>query len=284
MNEVVYPDLPATGPLLVRSLARVGGAPAHVSALPTLSARVVGHRQDVDRLAAYGAVCGNTLRDAVPATWLHVLTFGLQLAVMSRRGFPFGLAGLVHVANDMTLLRPVSVADELDLSVRPGALTPHRRGAAFELIGEVRAGGELAWRGVSRYLARGVQVPGAPEAATRLSAPEAVRSQRWRLSADLGRRYAAVSGDINPIHLFPLAARAFGFPRAIIHGMWTHARALAALEGALAPTYRVRVDFTKPILLPGSVGFTAAPDADATAFAVLGQADKPHLIGRLSPA
>ncbi len=283
MTEVVYPDLPAGGPLLARSLVRLGGTPKRVAGLPRSSATVLGHVQDVDRLAAYDAVCGFTLRDAVPATWLHVLTFGLQLAVMSGRDFPFGLAGLVHVSNEMSLLRPVGVGDRLDLTVYPGELTAHKRGALFELVGEVRVGGDLAWRGVSRYLARGVQTHGEVVEAPRLPAPGVPASQRWRLPADLGRRYAAVSGDVNPIHVSNLAAKAFGFPRAIIHGMWTHARALAALEGSLPPAYRVAVDFTKPILLPAKVGFAAAPDADATAFAVLGKEDKPHLIGRVEP-
>ena len=40
---------------------------------------------------------------------------------------------------------------------------------------------------------------------------------QWRLSGDLGRRYAAVSGDHNPIHLYPLTAKALGFPRQIAH-------------------------------------------------------------------
>ncbi len=109
----------------------------------------------------------------------------------------------------------------------------------------------LVWRGSSTYLARGVATDGEAVRPERLDEPDTRDSQAWRLPADLGRRYAAVSGDVNPIHLSPLAARAFGFPRTIVHGMWTHARALAALEGRLPPTYRVVVDFTKPILLPG---------------------------------
>jgi acyl dehydratase len=79
----------------------------------------------------------------------------------------------------------------------------------------------------------------------------------WRLPGDLGRRYGAVSGDRNPIHLHALTARAFGFPRAIAHGMWTKARALAALEATLPDAYTVDVAFKKPILLPGRVTFAA---------------------------
>src|SRR6266487_1403229 len=46
----------------------------------------------------------------------------------------------------------------------------------------------------------------------------------WELPADLGRRYAAVSGDRNPIHLYRLTAWLFGFRRPIAHGMWAAAR------------------------------------------------------------
>lgn len=77
----------------------------------------------------------------------------------------------------------------------------------------------------------------------------------WRLGADIGRRYGAVSGDRNPIHLSPLTARLFGFPRAIAHGMWTAARCLAA-HGTPAAAH-VAVDFRAPVLLPGTVAFAA---------------------------
>ena len=283
MGEVVFADLPAGGPLLARSLARIGARPRKVSALPEARVTVKGHRQDAGRLARYDAVCGFTLRDAVPPTWLHVLTFSLQLALMSRREFPFGLAGLVHVSNDMTLLRPVGLGDELDLSVGAADLTPHRRGATFTLIGEARVGEGLVWRGTSTYLARGVATDGEAVRPERLDEPDTRDSQAWRLPADLGRRYAAVSGDVNPIHLSPLAARAFGFPRTIVHGMWTHARALAALEGRLPSAYRVRVDFTKPILLPGQVGFAAQQSSAGIGFAVRSRSGTPHLLGQVTP-
>jgi len=78
----------------------------------------------------------------------------------------------------------------------------------------------------------------------------------WSLSGDLGRRYGSVSGDRNPIHIHALSARLFGFPQAIAHGMWTKARALAALE-PLPDAYTVDVSFRRPILLPSRVTFAA---------------------------
>ena len=123
---------------------------------------------------------------------------------------------------------------------------------------------------------------GEAPAPVRLQAPSVAPSQEWRLGADQGRRYAAVSGDSNPIHLNPLTARLFGFPRPIIHGMWTHARAVAALGGALPEAYTVRVQFAKPIALPSSVGFAAARQDPGWAFAVVGKEGKPHLVGEIA--
>ncbi|NKY07106.1 hypothetical protein HF998_09005, partial [Cellulomonas hominis] len=67
-----------------------------------------------------------------------------------------------------------------------------------------------------------------------------------------GRRYAAVSGDANPIHQSPLTAKALGFPRAIAHGMDTAARALAAVGARRRAAYAWDVEFAAPVLLPSS--------------------------------
>ena len=277
-GSLVFSELPRIGPLLARGALTASGRPGAGGVIPDRVARVARHSQDVDRLAAYTRVCGFTLRDAVPATWLHVLTFGLQVALMAERDFPFALPGLVHTSNAMRLLRPVTVSDDLDLLVHAGHARPHAKGTEFDLVGEVRVGGELAWTGTSTYLARST---GADPAAalTRQDADLPPISQRWRLDADLGRRYAGVSGDVNPIHLSALTARTFGFKRAIAHGMWTHARALAALEGRLPERYGVEVAFTRPIWLPGTVRFGAAPADGATTIAVTNREGKPHLVG-----
>ena len=94
---------------------------------------------------------------------------------------------------------------------------------------------------------------------------------------DLGRRYAAVSGDRNPIHLSAPTAKAFGFPRAIAHGMWTKAHGVAALD--LPGAFTVDVEFRRPILLPGRVTFAAGE----AGFSVRDADDgTPHLEGTVA--
>lgn len=107
----------------------------------------------------------------------------------------------------------------------------------------------------------------------------------WRVPGDIGRRYAEVSGDRNPIHLHPLTARLFGFPSAIAHGMWTKARALAAFEGRLPDAYTVDVRFKLPVLLPAKVAFTSWQTDEGWAFELWNaRKPKPHLEGTITAA
>lgn len=209
---------------------------------------------DRDHLAAYARVCGFAVGDELPMTYPHLLAFGLQVQLMAGRSFPLPLPGLVHVANAITVHRRIDASEPLEVRVRAERLVSHPKGAQVDLVGAVSAGGEPVWDGRSTYLARGARTPEpgdapCPDPVAIDGPPAAV----WRVDAGTGRRYAGVSGDVNPIHLHPLAARAFGFPRAIAHGMWTAGRALAALEGRLPGASTYEVAFGKPLLLPSTV-------------------------------
>ncbi len=276
--------LPRLGPLFARSLLPRRPGPTRV---PERTVVVSDVSQDPARLAEYSRTCGFGLRDLVPPTWLHVLTFPLHVHLLAGSDSTIRLAGVVHVSNRMRLHRPVPATATLQVSVRAGNLRPHRRGALLDLTGEVRVGGELAWDGVSTYLAPGTVAPGDRPGAADATAPEAFEPvppiARWRLPASLGRDYRRVSGDPNPIHTSVLAARAFGFQRPIIHGMWTHARLLAALGPRLPQAYNVDVAFTRPILLPATVGAWWRPDGDSWRAAVTTRdGDKPHLLAQVS--
>lgn len=282
MSEVVVlPELPSMTAAFWRGVLPKPPRPAAVTDKEFL---VSAHRQDLDALARYTRVCGFTLRDAVPSTWLHVLTFPLHVQLLADPATTVALAGIVHVSNRIRLHRAVLLSEQLEIRCGIGNLRPHRRGALLDLTGRIHVGDDLVWEGVSTYLVRGAEAPGEPAKTagtpgTVLSIPQA----RWHLPADLGRRYRDVSGDPNPIHTSLLAAKAFGFPRPIIHGMSTHARVLAALENRLPPAYEVEVQFTKPILLPSTVGFAAHPRKNGWDAAVTGRdGAKPHLLAEIT--
>lgn len=252
--------------------------------LPDLTLRREHVPVDRDEVAAYAGVCGFPTKDVAPLPYLHMLAFPLHMALMTDPGFPFPAIGTVHLENAITQHRPVAVGERVSLSLHAENLRASTKGRAFDMVVSATsddADDEVVWESVSTYLRVG---KGADkehgDAGTRFDAVEPSRIE-WRLPADLGRRYGAVSGDRNPIHLHPLTAKAFGFRRPIAHGMWSKARCIAALENRLPDAVRVEAGFKKPVFLPGSVAFGADRTPDGWNFTLASPSSgAPHVLGR----
>jgi hypothetical protein len=265
--------------------------------LPELELVLGGVCVDRDHLAAYTRVCGFRLSDRLPPTYPHVLAFSLQLQLMTDPAFPFALAGMVHIRNVITAHRAISADVRLTFRVRAERLAAHPRGAQVDLVVAGYDDGSLIWTSRSTYLARGAVAPGsargavAPGPAATADSVDApadlsrCQGAIWRVSKEVGRRYARVSGDVNPIHLHPLSARLFGFPGAIAHGMWTKARSLAAMDGRLPDALTADVTFLRPLPLQSVVRFVARPSPDRWDFGVLPiEEGRPHLTGSVTSA
>ncbi|MDQ1616617.1 MAG: hypothetical protein QOJ60_2556 [Actinomycetota bacterium] len=286
LEQVVLAEPPRLGRLYARAMAE--SRMARSAGLPATEVVLDDVHVDVEHLAAYDDMCGLRLTDALPATYPHVLGFPLQMQLMASRTFPLALPGLVHVRNTIDVRRPVRWDEPLQVRVHAEELRAHEKGTQVDLVTDVTASGEPVWTGNSTYLARGVSIgatsvdevepdPVVDEAGGR---PSAV----WRVPKDTGRRYAAVSGDVNPIHLNPLAAKAFGFPRAIAHGMWAKARCLAALEGRLPDAFRVDVTFRKPLLLPSTAELRESRQDDGWLLQLTAaRRDVIHLLAAITP-
>ncbi len=242
-----------------------------------------GYAIEREKLADYQRVCGFRISDTLPATYPHVIAFPLSMDLMTRLSFPFGVIGLVHVENEIEQLRPLRADEPLDVTVRTADLREHPKGRQFDVVAEAAVTGEVVWRSRSTYLHRegGGSDPSGKDKVEREAPPQP--SAVWQMPGDQGRRYAAVSGDYNPIHLHPLSARLFGFPRPIAHGMWVTARALAALEGHLPDAYTVSVRFKAPMLLPAKVAFSTRATDAGREFAVNdARSGKPHVSGTIA--
>lgn len=273
--------LPSIWPSYARLLAnrRPALAPPGARVAEAVEARRVVPRPAA--LDAYRRACGFAVAaGSLPLTYPHALASPLHLALLARPAFPARALGLVHVANAVRSVHPLPDGVPLDLRCAIEGPRETERGQEFELVTEVRLDGAVAWREAAVLLARrrgagatrNRRAPGASDAP---GAPVA----GWTLPASLGRRYAAASGDWNPIHLSAATARLFGFERAIAHGMWSLARCVAALAPG-SSALSVEAAFKLPVFLPAAVTLHAARDRDATAFA-LRDADgaKPHLVG-----
>jgi acyl dehydratase len=194
----------------------------------------------------------------------------------------------VHVENRIDHVRPVTAAERPSFRVHSEGLRDHPRGRQFDVVAVATVDGERVWEGRSTYLRRGGGSGATKDDNTTSKAdnkrgappaPEAI----WKVPADIGRRYGAVSGDRNPIHLHDVSAKLFGMPRAIAHGMWLKARVLAALQPELSGAFTVAARFKKPVLLPATVAFSTTAHDDGRAVAVHdAKRGIPHLEGRVS--
>ena len=244
---------------------------------------------DREHLTRYDRVCGFTLKDELPPTYPHMISFPLQMQLMTASDFPFPVIGLVHVRNRIEQLRPIAPDEALTMRVSAADMEPHEKGTQFQVHAEASAGEETVWRSVSTYLrkgegkkAEGEKADGKAEREGRDQAPEP--KAVWSIPDDIGRRYAGVSGDSNPIHLRRSTALAFGMPRPIAHGMWTKARCLAALEGVLPDALEVDVRFKLPVHLPSKVDFASWEEDGGRGFALHSHGNgKPHLSGTVRP-
>ncbi|MGH8792310.1 MAG: MaoC family dehydratase [Stackebrandtia sp.] len=283
---------PRVGVLLPKAamsgLRRRGDASA---ALPSVELALDDVAVDAERLARYSRVCGLRLSDRLPVTYPHILGFPLTLRLFADPAFPWPVAGLVHVSDRITQHRPIPVGARLALRSRAEAPRPHRKGVVFDVTTEADVDSETVWTEQTTYLRR---VSGGSQTAEHSASPQVDDSVAtsppaalWRVGSGVGRAYAAVTGDYNPIHLSRVSARLFGMRRPMAHGMWSLARCLGALEGRLPePALRVEARFRDPVPLPSSaVGFHFRAEGEGVSFAVTHpRADRPCLVGAAQPA
>ncbi|CAG4891258.1 MaoC family dehydratase [Paraburkholderia saeva] len=285
-RTVVIQRLPRPATLYGRALSGVfkRGRATHLPPLRLVRPAVPLEQAAIDH---YARVCGFIPEQGLPFTFPHLLAFPLHLLMLTDPAFPWSALGLVHLANSVHQRQPLYPDDVLRVEVEFGALLRHEKGQAFVLHSRLYRRGEAVWDGDSVYLKRGI-APGTVSdpalAPLQIGRDALVRHARWQLPPQLGRDYAKVSGDYNPIHLSALSARALGFPRAIAHGMWTLARAAAALQ----PPKRladatISGEFKLPMFLPGEASIWTSSTAPATRELEVRDSagEKPHLRARL---
>lgn len=284
MSDIEVRELrnaPSMLPLFGKALLRAGVKPGKNPQLPAIGARLSDVMLDAKHLAAYRKVCGFSADGALPATYPHMHAHPLFMTLLLDDRFPFPAMGLVHVANRITQYRPIQEREQLDVECRFGSLEKVDAGYEFSILTSVSTGGEVVWESESTMLYRTgggskkKSPPPQPEPATDVV--------EWKVPGDIGRRYGAVSGDRNPIHLYPFTAKLLGFKRQIAHGMWSKARCLAELQADLPKAFTVDVQFKLPMFIPAKVKFEQKREGDDINFRLLANDGiKPHLHGSIS--
>ncbi|MGV9799154.1 MaoC/PaaZ C-terminal domain-containing protein [Mycobacterium sp. NPDC003449] len=267
--------------------AAVGALPfiPRSQALPERTVTVENLRIDPANVAEYAQVTGLRFGDTVPLTYPFALTFPTVMSLVTGFDFPFAAMGSVHIENHVTQHRPIAVTDTLDVAVHAENLREHRRGLLVDIVTEIKVGNDLVWHQVTTFLHQqrtslsGEAKP-EPQRQPKLPPPNAVLS----ITPGQIRHYASVGGDHNPIHTNGIAAKLFGFPTVIAHGMFSAAAVLANIEAQLPDAVKYSVRFAKPVVLPARAGLYVQRDTDGWELALRHLSKGyPHLSATVSP-
>lgn len=236
---------------------------------------------DPQNVAAYAAVTGLQFGDTVPLTYPFALTFPTLMSLVTGFDFPFAAMGSVHIENHITQYRPIAVTDSVSVKVHAENLREHRRGLLVDIVTDIDVGNEQAWHQITTFLHQqrtslSDEPKPPPQKPPKLGPPNAM----LRITPGQIRHYASVGGDHNPIHTSAIAAKLFGFPTVIAHGMFSAAAVLANIEGQLPDAVKYSVKFAKPVVLPANAGLYVDRVSDGWDLTLRDMKKRePHLFG-----
>nr|MBV6628820.1 hypothetical protein [Oceanococcus sp. HetDA_MAG_MS8] len=256
-NTLQFDRIPPTLPLFAK-LAVTKAKPEKILPVP-LIAQASGIRPKAEDVEKYLEVCGGQANGRLPILYPQVMSTPLTMSLLVHPQFPLAALGLVHVENTVEQQRAPRVDEALDFLVTIPNIERTSRGYEFDMLTEVSVEGEKIWQSRARILSRAKD----PNAAKKPREPRRPPSasdwpliETYSLAPNLGRRYARVSGDFNPIHLYANTAKLLGFKRAIIHGMWSAAATAVALDIGPGPGV-FDCEFKTPLFLPGKANLHA---------------------------
>jgi len=253
--EFNFDQLPALLPRYLRAAfaGLPGRRPGADIVIPQIRATADAVIAEPDRVQRCRQLLNHPDDGLLPPTFPQMLAAPLHLSVLTAREFPLRAGGIVHLANTIQVLEPIAQDQELQLVVTLKDQEDTARGIELTMHTAAVVAGRVVWKAESLMLSRQPTSVKRRRRAPRPSPGSLREVDTWRAKRNVGRRYATLSGDYNPIHLSAATARAFGFRAAIAHGMWSFGRSIAGLSRFLQPPYGVEAEFRRPLLLPARV-------------------------------
>ncbi|TLU61682.1 hypothetical protein FE810_14340 [Thalassotalea litorea] len=186
---------------------------------------------------------------SLPISFEFISAFPFMLQVMADIRFAYPALGLIHLSSEFQRHCQLDRSQPFDLQFNLVQGIEHPKGKLIEMRIEFYQREKLCLTNTNVMLKRIKGADGAPKS-ERARLPF---QQQYFLAINhkLARRYAKVSGDYNPIHLYDFSAKLFGFDRAIIHGMYLCHRLL--LDKKITSEH-CKIGFKKPCKLPQKIG------------------------------
>ena len=258
MGAELVTQIPSMGSIYAKAVKTLGRKGHH----PVLPETVLVYQSamaDMDKLGEYRRAVSAPMNGVLPSLYVHSLAFPLAMSLMLRDDFPLPLLGMIHLTNSVQVYQPLAEDEAFDVEVKSENLAPHAKGVTCDLVVLIIVGGQTRMEMRSTFLAKGVKLEGQKaQKSDHAAFIPPMRTASWRLDAATGRKWAAVAGDYNPIHLSALSAKALGMPKTIAHGIFLAAKALAGIEPTTGD-YQWNIEFMSPVLLPAVVDLAFEP-------------------------
>jgi acyl dehydratase len=247
--------------------------PLATRVVPAITASEIAAYREVVRagLGAGAPLAGPPKASPVHAYVIASQAFDDAIAVLDPDGADQPEPPRVHLGQEIHLTRPVRADEQITIELDALGARPEPRGVRLTLRSVlVGADGAPFAEMITGVLLVGAAGPApfgeippfaSPAAGEPGEAAVAVR----RISTETVRRYAQVSGDDNPIHLDPEAARTAGFPGVIAHGVSVLALVCEEIidryaGGDAAGVRAVAARFSAPVLPGEPLEINLRPD------------------------
>jgi acyl dehydratase len=229
--------------------------------LPDLQSHWRGASVNSNELSRYFSTLEIQPIDCLPICYPHVMAGTMHMNMLANKVFPIRLLGALHLKNRITQYRAIAPDEIVDIDAKIGEYRLTESGVEFDFVTDVTAKGQLVWQETTIYLVRGKFGGKANPSSTKSfeleSLTDASVIHEWHIPTTRGKAYAKICGDYNPIHMSPLAAKAFGFKRDIAHGFGVMAQAIdySKALGRVDEGKAVQVDvvFKGPVFLGSDV-------------------------------
>lgn len=291
--ELHFDQKPANGKAMLKALVLPRAGFDSSVGLPNIKASWKGASADARELNEYLQTLSLEKHDYLPVLYPHVMAGSMHMNMLSHKSFPIRLLGSVHLKN--RIVQHQAIADDATMEIKSeiGAYRLVEKGVEFDFTTDVYVQGEKVWEEVSIYFQAGKfggkENPSSEKSFELESLNQPQESGSWHVPNNRGKRYAKITGDYNPIHMSPLAAKLFGFKRDIAHGFGVLAEAIeysSAIEqaGGIEKPLQVDVVFKGPVFLDSDVSIKQNKEQDSNRFDVYCASNpKPSICGSVKP-
>lgn len=225
----------------------------HESALPRLTGRLENITPDPVNLSRYRDACGLKNDGKLPVLYPHVLASPVYMHLLSHKEFPIPLIGSLHLRNHIIRHRPIEENEPLTLEVMTGEKRIVKQGIEFDFTILLSSNGERLWESVTTWLKKGnygSMYAQSPHAGIIKPIGDSRKHAEAYIPKEIGKRFARITGDYNPIHISKFIAPLFGLKRDVAHAMWVCADTIRQLPRPESESpLRVDLAFKGPLFL-----------------------------------